>query len=57
MNELETMLKDNELPEIPASLRRAPPGVAEALPDTPIEIERQFVTVEEEGGIPVTHQE
>lgn len=38
--------------EIPASLRREP-VVAEKIVDAPIEIERQFLTIEEEGGIPV----
>lgn len=39
-----------ELPEIPDYLKRSPGIVAEPLPDTPIEIERVFVSIEEEGG-------
>lgn len=38
-----------ELPEIPEFLRRDP-KVVEPILDTPIEIERQFVSIEEEGG-------
>jgi hypothetical protein len=45
-----------ELPEIPASLKRAPHEV-ELIPDIPVEIERQFVTIEEEGGNPVPVKE
>lgn len=37
--------------DIPAALRRMPKGT-DLVPDEPIEIERQIVTVEEEGGIP-----
>jgi hypothetical protein len=43
-----------ELPEIPDSLKREP---VEMIPDVPIEIERQFVSIEEEGGIPVPAKE
>jgi len=47
--------KETELPEIPESLRRVPLEL-EIIPDAAIEIERQFVTVEEEGGIPVNKE-
>lgn len=38
--------------EIPEALKRKPVDV-EKIPDVPVELERQFVTVEEEGGKPV----
>lgn len=49
MNELETYMKDNELPDIPAFLKREP-NTVEKIPDVPVELERQFVSIEEEGG-------
>ncbi len=41
--------------EIPESLRRAPSAI-EISPDVTVELVREFVTVEEEGGIPVTRE-
>jgi hypothetical protein len=49
---MDTKITDAEL-EIPASLKRAP-SATEIIPDIPVEVERQFVTIEEEGGIEVT---
>lgn len=52
--ELASKPTDEEM-EIPAALRREPAAV-EYHPDVPIEIVREFVTVEEEGGIPVSKE-
>ena len=42
--------------EIPAKLKREPQAV-EKIADEPIELVREFVTVEEEGGKEVTDKE